>query len=392
MLMNLNSHHYFSKIAAAGLCLSLTLSSMTSCGLIEMRDSYEETTRGEADTSMMLAPAERVNEVEIREDILPETEIAEEIPKTVLTFTAAGDIRIDEPIIADAANRAAEGSTYSFLRMYSGVYRAIHDSDIAVGRYSTASSPYSAENTASEDKTTPIESLAALAELGFEVLDTTGADAADDYSEDMTEYGIGNLHASLTGEQGVYTVEQDGLTLAFLATDGTSKNVLLKAMDYAKSVSDVIVVSVDWKDGTTEKQKKNLTGILAGAGADIILGSADTLGGAEWIDTGDGSPTLAVYSLGNFAATADTAEDLCGGILSLDITLCEGEISLENVCVEPIIMHYGEDNRNYQIFRLSSYTSEISSMHAVEGLNIDVLADRVGEILDDEFLPSDFQN
>ncbi len=390
MRMNLNSHHYFSKIAAAGLCLSML--SMTSCGLIEMRDSYEETTKAEADTAMMLAPAERVNEVEVRTEILPEPEIEEEIPKTVLTFTAAGDIRIDEPIIADAANRAAEGSTYSFLRMYSGVYRAIHDADVAVGRYSTASSPFSAENNSSEDKSTPIESLAALSELGFEVLDTTGADLLDDYPDDMTEYGIGNLHASLTGEQGVYTVEQDGITLAFLSTDGSSKNVLLKTMDYASSVGDVVIVSVDWKDGTTEKQKTNLTGILAGAGADIILGSADTLGGAEWIDTGDGSPALAVYSLGNFAATADTSEELCGGILSLDITLCEGEISLENVCVEPIIMHYGDGSRNYQIFRMSGYTSDISAAHAMEGLDIDVLADRVGEILDDEFLPSDFQN
>ncbi len=385
--MNHNSHHYLSKFAAAGLCLSLSLLSMTSCGFIEMRDSYEETTKGEADTALMLAPAERVNEVEVRTDIVPETVIEEEAPKTVLTFTAAGDIRIDDAIIADAANRAAEGSTYSFLRMYSGIYRAVHDSDVAVGRYSTASSPVSAE-----DKSTPIESLAALAELGFEVLDTTGADVSDDYSEDMTEYGIGNLHVSQTGEQGVYTVEQDGITLAFLSTDGSSKNVLLKTMDYAKSVGDVVVVSVDWKDGTTDKQKTNLTGILAGAGADIILGSDDTLGGAEWIDTGDGSPTLAVYSLGNFAATADTAETLCGGILSLDITLCEGEISLENACIEPIIMHYGAGSRNYQIFKLSGYTSDISAMHAVEGLDIDVLADRVGEILDDEFLPSDFQN
>lgn len=385
--MNQNSHHYLSKFAAAGLCLSML--SMTSCGLIEMRDSYEETTKGEADTAMMLAPAERVNEVEVRTDILPETVIEEEAPKTVLTFTAAGDVRIDDAIIADAANRAAEGSTYSFLRMYSNVYRAVHDSDVALGRYSTASSPYQTED---KEKSTPIESLAALAELGFEVLDTTGSDLSDDYCGDMTEYSIGNLHASRNGEQGVYTIEQDGITLAFLSTDGSSKNVLLKTMDYANSVADVVIVSVDWKDGTTDKQKKNLAGILAGAGADIILGSDDTLGNAEWIDTGDGSPALAVYSLGNFAATADTEETLCSGILSLDITLCEGEISLENVCVEPIIMHYGDDSRNYQIFKLSGYTSEISEKHAVEGLNIDVLADRVGEILDDEFLPSDFRN
>ena len=201
MLMSYkNSHKSFTKFAAAGLCLSML--SLNSCGIIEMRDSREEITRGEADTTMMLTPAERVNEVEVRGEPVTEIEIVEEAPKTVLTFTAAGDVRIDGPIIADAANRAAEGSTYSFLKIYSSVYRAIHDADIAVGNYSAASAPYSADGETTQS--TPIESLAALSELGFEVLDTTGADAADAYSYDMAEYGIGNLHASKQGEASVY--------------------------------------------------------------------------------------------------------------------------------------------------------------------------------------------
>lgn len=381
-----NCHPYFSKAAAALLCLS-TLS-LASCGTIEMRSAVPETTRGEADSAMMLAPAERVNDIEIRtETVETEPELPEEAPKTVVSFTAAGDVRIDENIIADAANRAAQGSSYSFLKIYSGIYRAIHDADVAVGNYSAAAAPY---HCSDPEQTTPIESLAALAELGFEVLDTTGADLSASYVREMAEYEIANLHSAMTGVNAVRIVEKDGITIAFLAVEGTDVNA--ETVAYADSVSDLVVVSANWKSGTSEKHRKAAAGTMAEAGADIILGSGTTLGAAEWIDTGDGTPALAVYSLGNLVASADQAEDLCGGILSLDITLCEGEITLENVCIDPIILHYGEGNRNYQIFELNSYTGEISGTHAVKDLDTAALTEKVSSLLNDGFLPADFRN
>ncbi len=382
-MMN-NCHNYFSKFASVGLCLSML--SLTSCGIIEMRDAKEDVEMGESDTTMMLAPAERVNEVEVRTEEQEFVPVVEETPKTVVKFAAAGDIRIDDKIIADAANRATEGSTYSFLKIYSGIYRDIHDADLAVGGYSTAASPYACEDSA---KTTPIESLAALAELGFDLLDTTGADLSDDYSEDMVEYGIDNLHTVKTGEQAIHLVEQEGVTLAFLSTDGSGKDKFVDNVRHADTVADVVVVSVSWADGASEKLKKNLAGTIAEAGADILLGFGDSLGSAEWIETADGTQTLAVYSLGNFVATAETAEELCGGVLSLDITLCEGVIALENVTVHPILMHYTEENRNYQIFEMAGYTDEIAATHAIKNLNIESAIENAGTVLE-SFLPADF--
>ena len=384
MMKGNNCYNYFSKAAAAGLCLSML--SLTSCGMIEMRNVVEETSRGEIDTGMMLTPAERVNDIEIRteESII---EIKEEAPKTVVSFAAAGDVRIDENIIADAANRAAQGSSYSFLKIYSGVYRAIHDADVAVGNYSAAAAPYHTEDAG---KTTPIESLAALAELGFEVLDTTGADLSASYPQDMEDYAVGNIHAAASAEDAVHIVKQEGITLAFLAVDAPVVNT--ETIAYADSVSDVVVVSANWKAGLSEKHQKTLAGTMAEAGADIILGSGNTLGSAEWLTTGDGSCALVVYSLGNLVATSDNPEELCSGLLSLDITLCEGSISLENVKIQPILMHYGEGSRNYQIFALNSYTSDISATHALEGVDAAALSEKVSGLLNDGFLPSDFQN
>jgi hypothetical protein len=194
----------------------------------------------------------------------------------------------------------------------------------------------------------------------------------------------------MTGVNAVRIVEKDGITIAFLAVEGTDVNT--ETVAYADSVSDLVVVSANWKSGTSEKHRKAAAGTMAEAGADIILGSGTTLGAAEWIDTGDGTPALAVYSLGNLVASADQAEDLFGGILSRDITLCEGEITLENVCIDPIILHYGEGNRNYQIFELNSYTGEISGTHAVKDLDTAALTEKVSSLLNDGFLPADFRN
>lgn len=375
----------FSKFAVLGLCLSML--SFSSCNVIEMRDAVEETTRGEASTTMMLAPAERANDVEIRtEDTVSEVEETEQ--KKTLSFTATGDIRIDESMIADAANRASEGSTYSFLKIYSGVYRAVHDADVAVGRYSAAAAPYSCTD---KMQRTPIESLAALSELGFEALDTTGAELSSKYADDMTEYDIVNLHSSQTGESSVYTVDRDGVTVAFLATDGSVKETMTDDIAYAEEIADVVVVSADWQDDMSTEDKRSLALTMAEAGADIIVGSGETLEGVEWLHVGDDEPTLAVYSLGNFVATADSADELCGGILSLDITLCNGELSLENVSVDPIIIHYNKSIRNYQIFELCSYTDEISATHGVEGVDVSSLKEKMYSLLDG-FLPSDFRN
>ena len=55
-------------------------------------------------------------------------------------------------------------------------------------------------------------------------------------------------------------------------------------------------------------------------------------------------------------------------------------------------MHYNEGNRNYQIFGLNSYTDDISAMHAVGGLDVAVLTDKVSNLLNGGFLPADFLN
>ena len=87
-----------------------------------------------------------------------------------------------------------------------------------------------------------------------------------------------------------------------------------------------------------------------------------------------------------------TANDDMQFFLELSGKEFDGEITLENVCIDPIIMHYNEGNRNYQIFELNGYTDDISAMHAVKGLDVAVLTDKVSNLLNGGFLPADFLN
>ena len=261
------------KFFAAAMTGVMLLSS-ASCGMIEMRDSTADLEEKEESAPLMLEPAERVNTVETRK----ETEIptAQE-PAAAVSLCFTGDIRIDENIISDAANRATEGKSYSFVRMYSGVFRNICSADLAFGSYSTVSVPAGSDGS----RNTPIESLAVLADVGFDVLDTDGA--VND-SVELSEYGIYDVHS----ESDVSYIEKNGLVLAFVTADENDLNGVKTAAETA----DAVIVSIDWADGSSQEDHEKTAYELTLAGADVIIGKGNTLGGIEWIDVGSGTPAL----------------------------------------------------------------------------------------------------
>lgn len=386
-----------SKRLTAAICLAAL--SLTSCGLIEVRDSYVETEVGEAEAGIMLAQAERRNEVEVRAETFDSAIYAGEAeePETVIKFTAVGDIRFDSDIVADAANRAGEGSGYSFLKMFSAVYRDVRDADLAIGRDSSIAVECTsgAKNTdvveGEDDSKTaemPVEAMAAMAELGFEALDTGSSVKPDrKYAENMKEYGVVDLDPTKSADDGIYTFEKDGVVIAVLSADAEKTDGLLENVEYADFISDVVIVSLKW--GSADHDSTAYS--IADAGADIIIGSGDTLGGVKWIDTGDGTLTLSVDSLGTFVATGENADELCGGILSVEISKYADKISLDNVCIEPTLVHFEAEHSNYQVFKLSEYKNEIIAANAINEIDPSTMIEKVRGIVGAEFLPSDLK-
>ncbi|MEG2118688.1 MAG: CapA family protein, partial [Clostridia bacterium] len=88
----------------------------------------------------------------------------------------------------------------------------------------------------------------------------------------------------------------------------------------------------------------------------------------------DGGDTLLVYSLGNFVSGMQDGFNMLGGILSFDITKSaeSGKTTFGNVLFTPIVTHYtlekkvkADDtgHRNYKIYYLADYTSELAAKH-----------------------------
>lgn len=357
------------KFFAAGMTGVLLLSS-ASCGLVEMRDSSNDIVLEEETTQVMLDPAERKNTVETKSEVVIP---AEKEPAAAVTVCLTGDIRIDDSIIRDAAARATEGKSYSFVRMFTGVFQSICSADIAYGTYSSANISDGSESAVK----TPVESLAALADVGFDVLNTSGANHDD---AEYETYGIADIDSA----DDISYIEKNGLTVAFLAleSEDTAK------VKSAKENADAVVVSVSW-DGISDRETAAHN--LALAGADVIVGDGNVLGGVEWMDTGDGNPTLCAYSLGNLIATSEAPYELCGGILEFTMTVNSDRVTVSDAVLSPSVVRYTEGHADYQLVMLEDYHYDLSCDHAVGEVNENVLLPYVRETVNAEFLDPDLR-
>lgn len=359
--------------------LACLLPVMSSCVQIEMRDSlaYAETEEEFEEAPVMLAQAEKRNVVMSALEYGTEeaVEYTEEL-KTV-KFSFAGRLGVDEHILSDASMRAADGKSYSFLKMYAGVWGEIKNADCSA--------------CFTDGENLPAEYYGALGDLGVELVCTDSAQNAV-----LSDYGYESL--GLGGEP--VTEDIDGITFASVlfgdkdsARPYDGENVS-SDIEYADLVSDVVIVFVDWGSGVSENEMKTAAYKIAEAGADIIIGCGDTLADVEFLDTGDGSLTLAAYSLGSLLTTSDSADNLIGGILELSVT-SNGEgspIGIEDVTLIPTFTHYSGEYGGYQVFKISEYSDTLAEYHRIGSVSANGLKADVIKKVSADFLPDDYKN
>lgn len=376
---NKTKHQISKKFAL--ILSAVMLSSLSSCIKIEMRESNaEQQAEAEESATLMLTQATKKYTVESAPDADAQNTQAEEA-RAVITFSVCGDIVMDENIISDAANRASEGKSYSFLKMYTGVYNALSSADTAICTYSSANG----EN--GESVKSPIESVGAIYDLGIDIVNTDKSTGISDY---LGEYELDEL---LPGSDALI-LENNGLNIACLSFEESSSDYAAE-IEYADFISDVVMVFIDWNDGTTDSEMRNTAIKMAEAGADIIIGNGKSLGGVEWLDTDDGTLTLAAYSLGNLLADSDEVSGLCGAILSFSVCYGNGSIGIEDVVLTPTLVHYtldeDSDPAGYQVFTFDSYRNELAGQHAVKDFSVEGLEAYIGRKVNSDFLPSYFR-
>lgn len=378
------------KITAAAVSAALVLT-LTSCS-VTMRDTYDESSVGSSSSGSdvpALTVAEKYNSVDAAPDdtgalvtTLPSDMLVQpKEPEKIVTLAVTGDIKLTESVIDDARAQAIEGKDYSFLRIYTGVYRLLNDADIAIGGYS------SAEKTA-DGIDTPEEHLEALAALGYDVLDISGAGA------DYTAFGENNISGVSFDEEGdepFRSIEKNGLifTVASVGGEGHpqsyTEDKLYENLEYADLPSDMLIVLVHWDDDISDDEASAVVTRLADTGADVIVGFGDALGKTERITNAKGEEALVFYSLGNLLSDAREGYALCGGVLSLTFSYTEGQAEA-SATVVPTVVHYSDGKAEFSVFRLEDYTDDQAAKHGAQ-LDTNGLRDYVKSKISEEFLP-----
>ncbi len=385
MLLDNKAHQIIKKSFFASLAI-LSAFTVLSCSALEMRDCTDDgsdTQTIDESEEHLLSQAIKKNAVEAA----PETEISPEDDTSMKTsFTFCGRVGISDSIISDAASRAHNGKDYSFLRMYTGVYNFVTAADVALCSYQSIVS----EGASSVQ---PIESVAAINDLGIDIINTVNASDISDY---LKEYQISELD-----NKGNITIHNiNGLDVGYLTLGGNSSELsyssdnLNEKIENVASSSDVVIVFVNPDNDMERSEYYSVIKKIAEAGADIIIGNKDELDGIEWIENDDGSRSLAVYSLGNLLCTSDKNSGILGGILDFTVSHGNGKIELTDVTFTPTVIHYTIDADNkecgFQVFELEKYSDDMAEIHALGGVTKADLIEDVRSVISDEFLSSAF--
>ena len=93
-----------------------------------------------------------------------------------------------------------------------------------------------------------------------------------------------------------------------------------------------------------------------------------------------------------------SADNVLSGLLSLDVTKNENEITVDNVKWTPLVIHFEgnqnniqEDRSGYKIYKLSDYTNELADNHVLNGydgnvISIKAFENKTNSVISKEFL------
>ena len=367
---------------------------LTSCGVLEMREAaapLPETNRSE---DGLLTPAGRSP----AEEASPETavwipEAQEETGPGPVTFAFAGDILIDTFIMSDAARRAGEGQSYSFVRSLSGIYTELNTADVTVGFDTTAEHP---KNDPDPTHRTPEEAVAAFAEMGYDVLDTF---AWNDPNGMFPRYGLVCLTTAPASGEEYLVLTEGGLRYALYAVGGgdpereIGSEAALGHIAEAAAEADLVIVLADWDGDMTHDEQCAASYYMAEAGADVIVGTGDSIGPVDRLRTEDGTYSLVAYSLGTVLSTGGRWDALLGGILTFTaVPDGDGVYTVTDPILTPTFTHYNEKKQEYQVFPLSGYGDELAAEHGVSGFTTGGLRGYVRNIVPLEYLPKAYQD
>ncbi|MCL2765517.1 MAG: CapA family protein [Treponema sp.] len=308
-----------------------------------------------------------------------------------ITFVAAGDNLFHESLIRSSLT--ANG-VYDFSPIYTEVKDIIINADLAFINQETVMAGTSFGYSGYPTFNTPQSLAYTLAETGFDIVNLANNHAMDmgrnglyatlDFLDTIDELTV--IGARKEGENAVL-INKNDITLGFLAytfslngiplprdnpnlVSMINRSKMTQEINALRSLCDFLVVSIHWGGEyllQPDRSQTDLALFLAQHNVDLVIGHhPHVLQRVETIERPDGKETLVYYSLGNFASHQRERERIIGGLMILTFEKsADGELSISNYGMLPVITHYDRSFRNTKLYPLYAYTEELIENHAL---------------------------
>lgn len=315
-----------------------------------------------------------------------------------VTLVMVGDVLLHTPL--QDSGLQADGS-YNYDHFFAHTRDLISAADLALvnqevilGGTELGLSGYPAFNGA-------FEVGDALVNAGFDVVCHATNHALDKGEEGLlnclnfwqTEHpdiGVLGIHASQADQDEIYLYEENGITIALLnytyGTNGIAlpqpyevdlleEDRVIADLERADELADFVVVAPHWGTEythTPSQEQEDWAELFLAHGADLVLGThPHVIQPVEWLEDESGNRMLVYYSLGNFINfTSDSgsgvAQRALGAMAQVTLTRGEdGEVSISDYGVVPLVAHMVEGTGNPTVYPLSDYTEELAAQNAM---------------------------
>ena len=309
-----------------------------------------------------------------------------------VTFAAVGDNLFHDSLINSSLK---QDGTYDFSPIYTEIKGIIQNADLAFINQETVMAGASFGYSGYPQFNTPQSLARTHIETGFDIMNLANNHAMDkgrdglyatlDFLNTFPELTV--IGARKEGPS-ARTVIKNNITFGFLSYTFSLNGIplprdnpnLVSMIDRQKMTQEInalrplcdfLIVSMHWGDEYQLEPNRgqiSLAQFLAEHNVDLIIGHhPHVLQRADKLPRPDGKETYVFYSLGNFASHQRERERIIGGMMILTFNKThEGELSITNFGMIPVITHYDRNFGNTKLFPLFAYTEELLNSHRLK--------------------------
>jgi len=319
-----------------------------------------------------------------------------------VSFIAVGDNLFHDSVLRSSLNEGT--GEYDFFPIYTEIKSIVSKADLAFINQETVMagerfgySGYPAFNS-------PQSLALAHADTGFDIINIANNHTMDkgasgiistlDFLDTIPQFTV--IGARKEGKS-ARMVTRNNISLGFLSyTYGLNgialpkdnpnlvslinKDKMKEEIEELRPLCDFLIVSMHWGEEyklEPGKEQTELAQFLADLNTDLIIGHhPHVLQRADKLPRPDGKETYVFYSLGNFVSHQRERERIIGGMMFLTfIKSANGETSIADFGMIPLITHYNQSFNNTKIYPLYAYTDELLAEHGLKnfgaGLSMD---------------------